>query len=291
VTVAEAVRNAARQLATVSDTSRFDAELLMAHALEVDRSELLLRHMDAAVPATFASLVERRAAHEPVAYIVGRQEFYGLSLEVTSAVLIPRADSETLIEAAREALAARAPRRILDLGTGSGALLLAALATWPEASGIGVDRSAASLDVARRNAQRLGLAGTQKESGRISLVAADWHASGWAEELGHFDLVLCNPPYVENEAVLEPSVREWEPTGALFAGADGLDDYQALIPQLAGLLADNGIGVFEIGSSQPEAVSQIAKAHGFAADLRHDLAHRPRALVLRLGLGKEPARH
>jgi release factor glutamine methyltransferase len=286
MSVAHALREAARALAGVSDTARLDAELLMAHALGVERSELLLRNMDAAVPAAFAPLVQRRAAHEPAAYIVGRQEFYGLSLEVTPAVLIPRADSETLIEAAREALAARAPRRILDLGTGSGALLLAALTVWPQAEGVGVDRSAASLDVALRNARALGLADPGGNGGRARMIGADWHAPGWADALGRFDLVLCNPPYVEREALLEPSVREWEPAGALFAGAEGLDDYQALVPQLARLLALHGTAVFEIGSTQAEAVSRIAAAHGFQAELHRDLASRPRALVLRLGLGK-----
>lgn len=291
MSVAQALREAARQLAPVSDTARLDAELLMAHTLGVARSELLLRHMDAAVPSSFPRLVERRAAHEPVAYIIGLQEFYGLALEVTPAVLIPRADSETLIEAAREALAGRAPRRILDLGTGSGALLLAALANWPEAEGVGVDRDEASLRVARRNAERLGLAGREGASGRARMICGDWREPGWAAALGRFDLVLCNPPYVEDAAPLERSVREWEPGGALFAGADGLDDYQVLIPQIAPLLAVEGVAVFEIGSGQAEAVSQIAATHGFGAELRRDLADRPRALVLRLGLGKELARH
>lgn len=164
MTVADALREAAALLGKTSDTARLDAELLMAHALGLSRSDLLLRHMRAAPPAAFAGLA-RRQAHEPVAYILGRQEL-GLDFAVSPAVLIPRGDSEVVVEAA---LAARPDaRRLLDCGTGSGALLLATLAHLPEATGIGIDRSPEALAVAAANAARLGLAG------RARMAVADW---------------------------------------------------------------------------------------------------------------------
>lgn len=272
-TVAEALRAAAERLAATSDTARLDAEVLMAHALGTARSELLLRHMRDPVPETFAPLVERRAGHEPVAYITGEQEFYGRTFRVSPAVLIPRGDSETTVAAALEAQPGA--RRVLDCGTGSGALLLTLLAELPEAQGIGVDCSGAALEVAAHNAAALGL------SGRADLRHADWTEPGWAEQLGGFDLVIANPPYVEDAAPLDRSVRDYEPHIALFAGAEGLEDYRVLIPQLPALLEPGGVAVLEIGYRQAEAVTAIAKAAGFATELRRDLAGRPRALVLR----------
>lgn len=277
--VAQALREAVRQLEPASDTARLDVEVLMAAALGVTRSELLLLHMDGAVPEAFGGMVERRLHHEPVAYITGRQEFYGLDLMVTPDVLIPRGDSETLIEAAQEALGARTPARILDLGTGSGALLLAALTIWPDASGTGIDSSPGALDVASANATRLALAD------RCELVPLDWKHKDWAANLGRFDLVLANPPYVEDDADLAPSVRDFEPASALFSGPDGLDDHRLLIPQLPKLLNPDGVAVLEIGPAQSHLASEIAERAGFSAVLREDLAGRPRALVLRLGLG------
>lgn len=276
--VAEAIRAATEVLGARTDTARFDAELLMAHALGVSRSELFLRRMHDPAPTGFAELVARRAAHEPVAYIVGETGFWGLTFEVTNSVLVPRGDSETLIEAACTAFAGRPPARILDLGTGSGCLLLAALSEWPRADGIGIDRSLDALACATRNARRLGL--------QAEMLRADWHEAGWAQGLGRFDLVLANPPYVEADAPLDPSVRDHEPAGALFAGADGLDDYRVLVPQLPGLLAPGGVAMVEIGASQAEAVTAIAAAAGMAATLHRDLADRPRALELKIPLGK-----
>lgn len=276
MTVAEVLREAARNLAAVSDTARLDAELLMAEALGVSRSSMLLRHMHDRVPGSFAVLVARRLAHEPVAYILGRQEFYGREFTVSPDVLIPRADSETVIRAALEECPEQEAKRIrvLDCGTGSGALLLTVLAEREQAEGIGIDRSAAALAVAEQNAARLGL------DGKVRWLAADWHAPGWAEGLGRFDLILANPPYVEDAAPLEPSVRDWEPHGALFAGVEGLDDYRVLLPQLPALLARGGVAVVEIGAKQGSAVSAIARAAGFTARVAPDLAGRSRALVL-----------
>lgn len=271
-TVSQAIREAAERLAATSDTARLDAEVLMAHALGTSRSEVLLRRMRDAAPADFTALVERRVAHEPVAYITGRQEFYGLPFHVSPEVLIPRGDSEILVEAA---LAARPDARaVLDCGTGSGALLLAVLSQLPEARGVGIDRSPGALAVARANAEALGL------SGRARMVEADWREPGWADDLdAPFDLILANPPYVEDAARLAPSVRAFEPAGALFSGAEGLDDYRLLIPQLPALLAPSGVALVEIGYAQAEAVSAIGKAAALDAQLHRDLAGRPRVLA------------
>jgi release factor glutamine methyltransferase len=268
-TVTEAIRAATILLGPGTDTARRDAELLMADALGVSRSELFLRRMADPVPEAFAGLITRRAAHEPVAYIRGHQEFFGLHFDVSREVLV------------EVALAERpAARRVLDCGTGSGALLLAALSELPDASGIGIDRSAAALAIAAGNAAGLGLAG------RAAFQLADWYQSGWAARLGQFDLILANPPYVESAAELAPSVRDHEPAEALFAGAEGLDDYHALIPQLPGLLRPGGLAMVEIGATQAEAVTRIAEVNGFAATLHHDLGERPRALALQIPLGK-----
>jgi release factor glutamine methyltransferase len=278
ITVAEAIRDAARRLEAVTDTARLDAELLMAEALGVSRSDLLLWRTRDAAPEAFTALVNRRLAHEPVAQILGRKDFYGREFRVTRDVLIPRADSETTVAAALEVCPAVG--RILDCGTGSGALLLTLLAELPQATGVGIDRSAAALAVAADNADRLEL------SARAELRPGDWHEHGWRDGLGTFDCVIANPPYVEDSAELARSVRDYEPAGALFAGPDGLDDYRVLIPQLPALLAPGGSAVIEIGATQAAAVSEIAAGVGFGADVRRDLGGRDRVVILRLGLGK-----
>ena len=276
MTIADAIRAAAERLCATSDTARLDAELLMAHVLGVSRSQLLLLRMrDEAAPhaAGFDRLVERRAGHEPVAHLLGVQEFFGLEFAVTPDTLIPRGDSETIVQAALDC--APHDARVLDMGTGSGALLLAFLYERPDAKGLGIDASAAALAVASANGQRLGLAE------RAQFVQANWLESGWAHDLGRFDLVLCNPPYVESDAILDPDVREFEPATALFAGPEGLDDYRAVVPQLGKLLVPGGVAIFEIGAGQAEAVGAIASESGFAVETRRDLADRPRALILR----------
>lgn len=281
MTAGEAIRAAAERLSAISDTARLDAEVLMAHVFGVSRSDLFLRHMRDPEPAGFAALVERRAASEPVAYIIGNQDFFGLTLAVSPAVLIPRGDSEVLVEAA---LAARPDaKRVLDCGTGSGALLLAVLANLPGASGIGIDRSPEALAVARGNAETTGLAD------RAEMRMADWNQADWSAGLGQFDLILANPPYVEEAAELDPSVRAYEPSGALFAGIEGLDAYRVLIPQLPDLLAPEGAALIEIGHTQAEPVTAIARGAGFTCRLHHDLGGRPRVLELQIPLGKQDA--
>ena len=272
-TAGEAIRAAAARLTETSDTARLDAEVLMAHALGVQRSDLLLRAMGEPVPQAYASMIERRLGHEPVAYITGKQEFYGLPFRVTPDVLIPRGDSEVLVETALNERPDA--RRVLDCGTGSGALLLAVLYGLPQARGLGIDRSATALAVAQENAAALGL------KVRATMRQADWLQSGWAETLGGpFDLILANPPYVEDGAQLAPGVRNHEPAGALYAGPEGLDDYRVLLPQLPALLTTQGLVLVEIGAEQAEAVSAIAAAAGLSARLYRDLAGRPRALCL-----------
>lgn len=272
VSVAEAIRAAATRLDAASDTARLDAELLMEHALGMSRSDMLLKAMRDPAPARFAALVERRAAHEPVAYITGTAEFYGLTFAVTPATLIPRGDSETLIDAALESIGESG--RAVDLGTGTGALLLALLANRTGWRGVGIDASASALAVAQGNAGRVGIAG------RSIWHVRDWHTPGWTDGLGTFDLILCNPPYVESSAALDPQVSDFEPASALFAGPEGLDDYRVLIPQLRALMNPRALAILEIGANQADAVSAIAADAGFAAGLRRDLAGRPRALIL-----------
>lgn len=275
MTVAEALRQAAARLGT--DWARDEAEMLMAHALGVTRSVMLLGHMRDPAPEGFAAMMSRRLADEPVVYILGETEFYGRRFAVTPDVLIPRGDSEATIAAALEA--APAARRILDCGTGSGILLLTLLAERPGATGIGIDRSSAALDIAATNARALGL------SDRAELREADWTVPGWAAQLGTFDCVIANPPYVEEGAELDASVRDFEPAGALFAGPEGLEAYRVLIPQLPALLSPGGVAVLEIGWRQAQPVTALAVAAGFTVELRCDLGGRDRAVILRRSCG------
>jgi release factor glutamine methyltransferase len=268
--VREALAAAAERLAASSDTPRLDAELLMAQALGLEREALLLGGLDASAPIEFDALVRRREAGEPVAYITGRRAFWTIELEVGPGVLVPRPDSETLIEAAVDRFGDKGPGTILDLGTGPGTLLLAALDQWPRARGLGVDRSEPALAFARRNAERLGL------GGRAEFRVGDWD-EGIAER---FDLILCNPPYVEAGAALPRDVSEWEPHEALFAGADGLHAYRRLAPQLRRLLAPGGIACVEIGAGQEAAVSALFSVEAFTISSRKDLNGHVRCLLL-----------
>ena len=268
MSIAQALRDAAACLDKVSGTPRLDAELLLAHALGLSRNALLLRQQDLSVPDGFAALLDRRLGGEPIAYITGVRDFWTISLRVTPDVLIPRPDTETLIEAAIEHFKDRSPERILDLGTGSGALLLASLDQWPRASGIGVDLSSRALAVAQDNAERLGLAG------RASFRLGDW-AEGTA---GPFDLILANPPYIASEEELTGDVLH-EPASALFAGADGLDDYRRIAPMIARLLTEGGVAAIEIDHDQRESVSALLRAERLGVAVRKDMAGLDRCLI------------
>lgn len=269
-TIRAALAEATRQLEPVSDTPRLDAELLMAHALGTSRDTLLLARLDDPAPAAFAPLIARRSTHEPVAYITGTRAFWTIDLAVGPGVLIPRPDSETLIEVALAWFGDRAPKRILDLGTGPGTLLLAALAEWPDAEGLGIDASEVALDYARRNAATLDMASR-----------ADFRRGDWTAGLeGRFDLILANPPYIGTDEKLPPQVRDHEPAAALFAGTDGLDDYRRIVPALPGLLAPGGAAVLEIGWTQGAAVSLLGAERGMATSVYKDMGGRPRVVRL-----------
>ena len=261
------------------DSPRHEARLLLAHAMGC-REEDLLRDARAPVPAAaaqaFGALLKRRAAREPVAHLLGQAGFWTLTLEVSLATLIPRGDSETIVEAALAAFESPGGiRRVLDLGTGTGALLLAVLAECPGASGVGVDVSPAAAALGARNARANGL------GDRAAFVCGDW-----AEALsGRFDLVLSNPPYIETAAVprLMPDVARYEPALALDGGADGLDAYRRLVAALPGLLAPDGRAVFEIGQGQREAVEALARRAGLRpVGARRDLGGIDRAVILAL---------
>ena len=269
--VSDALRTTAERLAPASDTPRLDAELLFAHALGISRNELLLRQRDLAVPDAFDALIARREAGEPVAYITGTRDFWTISLHVTPAVLIPRPDTETLIEAAVDHFGDRMPRRILDLGTGSGALLLAALDQWRGATGLGIDAAPDALAVAQGNAERLGM------GARAAFRLGDW-AQGIDEP---FDLILANPPYITTSAELPRDVVAHEPHLALFAGEDGLDAYRRIAPQVARLLGVGGMAAVEIGFDQGASAAEIFAQQGLAVTVRHDLAGHPRCLETR----------
>ena len=266
--VRDAIAAAAAQF-DFSATPRLDAELLMAHALGITREALLLGHLAGSVPPGFAALARRRVTHEPVAYLTGSRAFWTIELAVGPGVLVPRADSETLLEAAVAHFADRAPVHVLDLGTGPGTLLLAALDQWPGATGLGIDASAPALGSARRNAERLGLAG------RAAFREGDW--AGGVDE--RFDLILANPPYIGTAEPLPAEVRDHEPAAALFAGADGLDAYRAIVPALPRLLAPGGIACLESGATQGPAVAAMVAAAGLAVGVRRDLGDRDRCVT------------
>jgi release factor glutamine methyltransferase len=269
--ITRALADAVRQLSETSDTARLDAELLMAEALRIERDKLLLSPPDRAVPKRFWKMVERRQAGEPVAYITGRRAFWNIDLHVGPGVLVPRPDSEVLIASAIEHFeGTEGPKRILDLGTGPGTLVLAALDVWPDATGLGVDVSRSALSYASANARRLGL------DGRVKLKLGNWAAT--VKE--RFDLILCNPPYVPQGAELGLGVREFEPDEALFAGEKGLDAYCALAPELPRLLGAGGLAAVEIGHDQVDSVTAMLARDGLGARVANDLADRPRAVLL-----------
>lgn len=257
------------------DSPRAEARLLLAHAMSVRQEEIISgAHPDDAALARFRAAVERRHAREPFAYIVGRREFFSLDFAVGPGVLIPRPETEMLIEEAlRRYPQADATLRVLDLGTGSGCLLLAFLAERPRAEGVGIDKSDIALRFARRNAEHLGLAG------RARFLCGNWAESVHAR----FDLIFANPPYVKSSDIptLAPEVAAHEPAPALDGGPDGLEAYRRIAPALRGLLSPGGCAFVEIGEGQAEAVSAIfANANLEIDGTVTDLARINRCLVV-----------
>lgn len=261
------------------ESPELDARLLAGAVLGLDLTGLISaagRQLTADESIRLEEFARRRLGSEPVARILGTKEFWGLPLSLSTATLVPRPDTETLVELALDMLRAcpahDRPLRIADLGTGSGAILLALLSELPRAVGIGTDISAEALQAAHSNAVDLGLAD------RATFIACDY-ASGLS---GAFDLIVSNPPYIRSADIagLAAEVRNFDPAGALDGGRDGLDAYRALIPQAARLLAPHGALVVEVGQGQHDDVRTLMKAAGLAAEglAKTDLAGIHRAV-------------
>lgn len=256
----EATRRAlASQLKTNGvETPDLDARMLIGAALDLDHTGLAIqsaRLITGDESKMIAGFAQRRIEHEPVARILGRKEFWGLDFHLSDATLVPRPDTETIVEAALETFRSDAGTRALriaDIGTGSGAILLALLSEFPSATGIGTDISAAALATAELNARRFGLAG------RVSFVWCDYAAA----LSGPFDLIVSNPPYIRSSdiAALDRDVRDHDPHLALDGGTDGLDAYRAIIPQAAALLGAGGVLIVETGHDQSTPVSDLMRA-------------------------------
>ncbi len=260
--------------AVAGSNAALEARVLAAHAWGMTPEALVLASNEPREPTALAGLVKRRIAHEPVAQILGTKDFWKHTFMVTRDVLTPRADSETMIE---ELLRLRtdtaAPLRILDLGTGSGCLLLSALGEYPNASGVGVDVSEAALAVAAQNVAALGL-GTR----------AALRCSNWCSNVeGTFDVVLSNPPYIPRAeiATLDTDVQGFEPHSALDGGVDGLDCYRAICAQILPHLNPGALLLFEVGAGQADDVATLGVAHGLTLiSITSDLAGIPRIVAL-----------
>jgi release factor glutamine methyltransferase len=270
----------ARFKANAIDSAELDARLLAGAVLGLDLTGMITaadRRLTADESARLDQFAQRRLAGEPVARILGHKEFWGLSLQLSPATLVPRPDTEAVVELALEILhadgTANRALRIADLGTGSGAILLALLSELPEAHGFGTDISAAALQTAAANAAGAGLAG------RATFIACDY-ATGLT---GLFDLIVSNPPYIRSVDIggLAAEVRDYDPLAALDGGADGLDAYRALIPQAACILATGAVLVVEAGQGQSGDIEALMTAAGLTHERapKADLAGIPRAVA------------
>ncbi len=276
-TVGGALQRAAARLAEAGvERPRLDARLLLAAVLDADPAQIAAwpeRALAPAAAARFEGLVARRAAREPVSRILGKREFWGLEFELAPATLDPRPETETLVEAVLERCADRdAAIPILDLGTGSGCLLLALLAELPRAFGVGLDRSFQAAAQARENARRLGLAA------RSRFVVGDWYESLG----GEWKVIVSNPPYIieADIAALAPEVALYDPRGALCGGEDGLDAYRRLAQGVGRRLSRDGIVALEIGAGQADRVVEILSKAGLRVfDRRCDLAGVERCIL------------
>jgi release factor glutamine methyltransferase len=258
-----------------------DAKLILAHVLGIEPGQLAARDDEMVSPADIAAasaMIERRRAGEPVARIIGEKEFWSLPFRLSPATMVPRPDTETVVSTALEIFRAAGRAgdslRLLDLGTGSGCILLALLSELPAATGLGTDRGEGAVVTAAENAERLGLAGR-----------ARFAAGNWADGIdGPFDAILANPPYVEDEALpaLPVEVIGHDPRLALSGGADGIEPYRAIIPELPRLLVPGGFAVLEFGPRQGPAIREIAVTAGMATEIRCDLAGRERVALLTL---------
>jgi release factor glutamine methyltransferase len=255
------------------------AAALAAAGIDEPQREARILERNAPNAATFAAYVARRATHEPVAYILGRKEFWSLDFEVSPAVLIPRPDSETIVETALARLKHTPPRTILDLGTGSGCLLIALLSEWKEAAGLGVDISKDAIDIARRNAARL-----------LEGPRAMFKVNDWTQDLDQrFDLIVSNPPYITARELLslDRDVAGFEPALALQGGEDGLDPLRRIASGLAKLMRADALALIELGIDQAAAASRILVNAGLEIlGIAKDLAGRDRAIVA--GLPHKP---
>jgi release factor glutamine methyltransferase len=280
-TVAGIRRSLAQQFRAAGlDSASTDARILVGHALSLDHAALAAasdRPLGAEERKTIAALARRRLEREPVARIVGSKEFWSLALGINASTLVPRPETETVVEVALAAIDATGPRtralRIADLGTGSGALLLALLSELPNANGVGTDTSFQALTMARTNAQSLGMT-------RAAFVAGDMACPLGAP----FDLIVSNPPYIASGefAALAPEVRAFDPRSALDGGADGLDCYRSLSASAPARLKPGGALVVEIGAGQADAVARLFSAAGLALEPpQPDLNGIPRALLAR----------
>ncbi|WOH66084.1 peptide chain release factor N(5)-glutamine methyltransferase [Bradyrhizobium sp. BWA-3-5] len=276
----EAARRALAARFKTIESAELDARLLLGHALGLDLTGLISAAQRRLTPdesARLEAFAVRRLDGEPVARIIGEKEFWGLPLQLSPATLVPRPDTETVVELALELLRASGglhrPFRIADLGTGTGAILLALLSELPAAQGFGTDISESALQTAAANAARAGL------SDRATFLACDY-ANGLS---GPFDLIASNPPYIRSAdiAALAPEVRNHDPLAALDGGADGLDAYRALIPQAAGLLAPGGALIVEAGAGQSSQIQALMSTAGLMPGTapRADLGGIPRAVA------------
>lgn len=271
------------------DEPQHEASFLLAGVLGMDRTVMLAQSEHALTTdeqARLTAALVRRGAGEPLARILGAKEFWGLNFDLNAATLVPRPDSETLIETALEYFPDKqAPLHVLDLGTGSGCLLLSVLHELPQATGLGIDVAPDAVTQAAANADRLGLAA------RTAFMVADWHEANFIKQLpaSPFDLILSNPPYIATPVIrnLQREVRDHDPALALDGGADGLAAYRRLAELLPLLLTLQGIAILEIGYDQGETVLALCRAAGFTPTLRHDLAGQPRCVILKRASTKD----